>query len=166
MKEIKSNGFEEIIAQTIEEMKSEQGSSFLLEHVNLAELERRTGITRARLRRWKKNGFTFKCHKSEGKKAKYTILNGYTAYLDDLLGKGVTNSSVCLRRLQEIGYTGGLTTVKDYISSHKHLVPAKRQMVAPQGNRGRRFLTEAGEAYQMDWGFTKVQDHNGKPIRH
>jgi len=161
MKEIKSNGFEEIIAQTIEEMKSEQGSSFSLERVNLAELERRTGISRARLRRWKKNGFTFKSHSLEGKKAKYTILSGYTAYLDDLLRKGVTNSSVCLRRLKEIGYPGGLTTVKYYISSHKYLVPAKRQMVALQGNRGRRFITEAGEAYQMDWGFTKVHDHNG-----
>lgn len=161
MKEIKSNGFEEIIAQTIEEMKSEQGSSFSLERVNLAELERRTGISRARLRRWKKSGFSFKPHSLEGRKAKYTILSGYTVYLDDLLRKGVTNSSVCLRRLQEISYPGGLTTVKDYIASHKHLVPAKRQMVAPQGNRGRRFITEAGEAYQMDWGFTKVHDHNG-----
>ena len=47
----------EIIAQAIEEMKEVQGESFSLENVNLAELERRTGITRARLRRMKANGF-------------------------------------------------------------------------------------------------------------
>lgn len=161
MKEIKSNGFEEIIAQALEEMKSEQGNRFSLGQINLADLERRTGISRARLRRWKKNGFTLKSHAREGRKATHTILSGYTAYLDNLLCKGVTNSTVCLQRLQEIGYTGGLTTVKDYISAHKHLVPAKRQMAVPQGDRGRRFTTEAGEAYQMDWGFTKVQDNSG-----
>ena len=85
----------------------------------------------------------------------------HTAILDDLLGKGITNSSVCLERLQSVGFSGGLTTVKDYIASHKHLIPAKRQLVAPQGSRGRRFTTEPGEAYQMDWGFTKVVDYDG-----
>lgn len=53
MKEIKSNGLENIISQAIEEMKSEQGINFSLEKINLAELERRTGISRAKLRRLK-----------------------------------------------------------------------------------------------------------------
>ena len=160
MKEIKSNGLEDIISQAIEEMKSEQGNNFSLEKINLAELERRTGISRAKLRRLKENGFVFKPHALEGRKAPQTILTGYTAILDDLLRKGITNSSVCLERLQAVGFPGGLTTVKDYIASHKHLIPAKRQLVAPQGSRGRRFTTEPGEAYQMDWGFTKVVDYD------
>ena len=46
--------------------------------------------------------------------------------------------------------------MKRYIASHKHLIPAKRQQIAPQGNRGRRYTTGPGEAYQMDWGFTDV----------
>jgi len=46
-----------IIAQAIEEMKAEWGDTFSLEQVNLAELERRTGISRGKLRRLKKNGF-------------------------------------------------------------------------------------------------------------
>ena len=154
MKEIKSNGLENIISQAIEEMKSEQGDHFSLEKINLAELERRTGISRAKMRRFKKNGFVFKPHALEGRKAPRTILTGYTAILDDLLRKGITNSSVCLERLRAVGFSGGLTTVKDYIA-------AKRQLVAPQGSRGRRFTTEPGEAYQMDWGFTKVVDYDG-----
>lgn len=154
MKEIKSNGLENIISQAIEEMKSEQGDHFSLEKINLAELERRTGISRAKLRRFKENGFVFKPHALEGRKAPRTILTGYTAILDDLLRKGITNSSVCLERLRAVGFSGGLTTVKDYIA-------AKRQLVAPQGSRGRRFTTEPGEAYQMDWGFTKVVDYDG-----
>ena len=145
-------------------MKLEQGNHFSLEKINLAELERRTGISRAKLRRLKKNGFTPKPHGLEGRKAPHSILTGYTAILDDLLGKGITNSSVCLKRLQSVGFSGGLTTVKDYIASHKHLIPAKRQLVAPQGSRGRRFTTEPGEAYQMDWGFTKVVDYDGSEL--
>lgn len=161
MKEIKSNGLEDIISQAIEEMKSEQGHKFSLDKINLAELGRRTGVSRSKLQRLKANGFVFKSHALEGRKARQTILTGYTAMLDALLRKGITNSSVCLERLQAVGYPGGLTTVQDYIASHKHLVPAKRQLVAPQGNRGRRFTTEPGEAYQMDWGFTKVLDYDG-----
>ena len=54
MKETIGNGLDSIIAQAIEEMKAEQGAGFQPEHLNLAELERRTGISRARLRRLQK----------------------------------------------------------------------------------------------------------------
>ena len=57
MKEPSGNGYVPIIAQAIEEMKAAQGDSFSLEQINLAELERRTGISRGKLRRLKKNGF-------------------------------------------------------------------------------------------------------------
>ena len=78
----KNNGnglYIEIIAQAIEEMKEVQGESFSLENVNLAELERRTGITRARLRRMKANGFKSVPHGLTGKKADATVLNGYSS---------------------------------------------------------------------------------------
>ena len=64
--------------------------------------------------------------------------------------------------MQNNGYSGSLTTVKRYIASHRYLVPAKRQIATPQGNRGRRFTTEPGEAFQMDWGFVKAEDHDGQ----
>ena len=113
MKEIKSNGLEVIISQAIEEMKCEQGENFSLENINLAELGRRTGVSRAKLRRLKENGFVFKPHALEGRKAPQTILTSYTGILDDLLRKGITNSAVCLERLQAVGFPGGRTTVKD-----------------------------------------------------
>lgn len=72
MKENKSNGLDDIISQAIEEMKLEQGNHFSLEKINLAELERRTGISRAKLRRLKKNGFTPKPHGLEGRKAPHS----------------------------------------------------------------------------------------------
>ena len=146
----KHNDLTEILTQALNELKSEQGSNFCLEKVNLAELERRTGITRGKLRRLKDNGFVDKPHASTGRTSGKSLLTGFTGIIDDLLSKGVANSSVCYDRLCENGFKGGRTIVKDYISTHKHLMPAKRQIVAPQGNRGRRYTTEPGESYQMD----------------
>ena len=165
MKDKNSNGLDIIIAQAIDEMKAEQGSNFSLEQINLAELERRTGLSRGKLRKIQKDGFVVKPHGLLGRKAPQTVLTGYTGILDSLLSQGITNSNVCLERLQAVGFPGSLTTVKDYISSHKYLVPAKRQIVAPQGSRGRRFNTAPGEAYQMDWGFTNVVDYDGTEYR-
>ena len=161
----KNNDLTEIIAQVLNEMKSDLGDKFDPEHVNLAELGRRTGISRAKLRRIKDNGFVDTPHGRTGMKAESTVLSGYTGIIDSLLKKGVTNSSVCFDRLTENGYTGGLTSVKDYIAAHKDLVPPKRLIVAPQGNRGRRYITAPGESYQMDWGFVEVEDQNGNAYR-
>ena len=155
-------GLDEKVLQAIEEMKVEQGEHFSFEKLNLAELGRRTGVSRKKLRRLKKNGFTGNPHGAKGRKSSQTLLTGYTAVLDALLRKGVTNSSRCLEELQNNGYTGSLTTVKRYIASHRYLVPAKRQITTSQGNRGRRFTTEPGEAFQMDWGFVKAENHAGQ----
>ena len=101
--EEKNNDLNERIAQVLNEMKSELGDRFDLEKINLAEMERRTGISRSKLRRIKKNGFIDKPHGLTGRKSEVTVLTGYTGVLDDLLKKGVTNSSVCLDRLKEHG---------------------------------------------------------------
>jgi len=161
----KNNDLTEIIAQALNEMKSDLGDKFDLEKVNLAELERRTGISRGKLRRLKDNDFVDKPHGRTGSKAASTVLTGYTGILDALISKGVTNSSVCFDRLKENGYTGGLTSIKDYIAAHKHLIPAKRLIVAPQGNRGRRYSSVPGESYQMDWGFVEVETQAGVTYR-
>ena len=122
MNENKSNDLQTIITQVIEEMKSEQGDKFDLNKINLAEMERRTGLTRAQLRRIKTNRFLVVPHALTGRKATSTIISGYTGVIDDLLKKNVSNSEVILERIQEQGYTGSLTTVKRYISEHKDLM--------------------------------------------
>ena len=157
----KHNDLTEIIAQTLNEMKKEQGDKFDLDKINLAELERRTGITRAKLRRLKSTGFVDQPHALTGRKADNTLLTGFTGIIDTLLLKGITNSAVCYDRIKENGFQGGLTIVKDYITSHKELVPPKRQLVTPQGSRGQRYQTAPGESYQMDWGFVEVETPSG-----
>ena len=165
MNENKSNDLQSIITQAIEEMKSEQGSTFDLNKINLAELGRRTGLSRAQLRRLKKNGFRVTPHALTGRKADTTIITGYSGVVDALLQKGVTNSEVILERIQELGFSGSLSTVKRYINDHKDLIPPKRQAVASQGNRGRRYSSDAGESYQMDWGFVNVDTGHGDPYK-
>lgn len=161
MNHTKENGSADILTQVLEEMKQEQGNKFDLATVNLADLSRRTGITRKKLRRLKDLEFEDRPHALTGRKAAVTVISGYTGIIDDLLRKGVTNSSVCFDRITECGYNGCLTQVKKYISEHKDLVPAKRQQVSSQGNRGRRYSTAPGEAFQMDWGFVKVDAYDG-----
>ena len=157
MNEQERNDLQLTITHALQEMKAEAGTSFNPEKVNLAELERRTGITRKRLRKLKKDGFVVKPHGLSGVAKAATVLTGFTGIIDTLLARGVTNSSTIKDRLDEAGYKGGLTRVKDYIAAHKDLVPAKRQLAAPQGNRGKRYTSSPGESYQMDWGFVNVE---------
>ena len=154
-----------ILTQVLEDMKQEQGNSFSLDKVNLAELSRRTGISRKKLRRLKKNGFKEKPHGLSGRKAEVTVLTGFTGLIDDSLRKGVYNSAVIQERLEEAGYEGGISQIKNYMLAHKALLPAKRQIVSPQGNRGRRYSTGPGEAYQMDWGFVNVECVDGSEFQ-
>ena len=85
MKEPSGNGYVPIIAQAIEEMKAEWGDTFSLEQINLAELERRTGISRGKLRRLKKNGFQDSRRNGDSGKHKITKLTGYSGIIDTLL---------------------------------------------------------------------------------
>lgn len=161
----KHDGLQEILSQTLENMKREQGALFDLEKVNLAELERRTGISRQRLRSLKKNGFIIKPHGNTGRKKEGTVLSGFSGMMDELLRQGISNSSVIYERLAEAGYRGGQTRVKEYIAGHRDLLPPKRRIVEPQGNRGRRYQTEPGEAFQMDWGFAEAETGTGQVFK-
>ena len=153
------------LSQALELIKKREGENFQNEKVNLAELGRLTKISRAKLRRLKLNDFKEIEHGNKGKTAESNVLSGYEAVLNNFLKSNVKNSQVCFERLKELGYEGGLTTVKVYLAKHKNLVPAQRQTVSPQGNRGRRYSTEPGQCYQMDWGFVDVLAENGEIIR-
>ena len=96
MKKLYSNGFASSIAQAIEEMKAEQGDGFSLDRINLAELERRSGVSRWKLRRLKRNGFQNLPRSSKGRKHAATKLSGYTGIIGSLLRQGIKNSSVIL----------------------------------------------------------------------
>lgn len=159
--ETNDNDLQEIITQYLQDLKKQLGENYDSSKVNLAEMERITGISRGKLRKIKKDGFVVKPHGNAGKKAASTVLTGFTGVVDSLLQSGATNSSVIYDRIHELGYSGGVTTIKNYVSDHRELVPAKRCIVSPQGNRGRRYTTEPGECFQMDWGFVSIMTASG-----
>ena len=91
--EINRNDPLAIITQVLNDMQKEQGNDFDINTVNLAELERRTGLSRSRLRTLKSKGFKTATHGLSGRKAETTVLTGFTGVIDSMLKEGVTNSS-------------------------------------------------------------------------
>lgn len=59
--------------------------------MNLAELGRRTYLSRHKLRRPKKNVFVVLLNGNEGRKASSTVLKKITGLVDGLLTRNVTN---------------------------------------------------------------------------
>lgn len=93
MRGLNGNGLA-LSTQSIEEMKAEQREQFSLNHINKAELERCSGISRRKLRRFKRNGFRDLTRGTKGRKHAVTKPGGYTGLLDSLLRQGVKNSSI------------------------------------------------------------------------
>ena len=165
MNQKERNDLQATITQVLQEMEAVAGGKFDISKVNLAELQRRTGISRKKLRNLKKQGFVVKAHALTGRKHEKTKLTGYTDIVDQQLQAGNSNSSAIFDLLQANGYSGGVSQLKVYIKEHAHLLPAKRHIIAPPGNRGKRYSTEPGESYQMDWGFVNVECADGSVWR-
>ena len=62
------------LGQALQDMKMEQGEEFDPSAINLAELQRRTGISRAKLRRLKSNNFKDMPHALTGQKSVKTFI--------------------------------------------------------------------------------------------
>ena len=100
-----------ILSQVLEEMKQEKGAAFVLRDVNLSELERRTGISRKKLRNLRKTDFKEKPKGRKGMKNKTTVLSGFTGVIDDLLRRDVANSEVIYGDLYGLLQRAELRTV-------------------------------------------------------
>lgn len=161
------NGLDSIVSQAINKMKDEMGSDFNMDTLNLCELARRTGISRSKLRSWKRNNFSFVSPGPQigSCKSGKRVIDCYASLLDSLLKSNVSNSVVCLERLKQEGYSGSLSSVKRYIASHKGLIPPKHKKVEGLGRRARRYSTTPGHMYQMDWGFVHVDTYAGPILR-
>lgn len=79
-------------------------------------------------------------------------LDPYKADLDQLMDEGIFNCVVLLERIQDKGYTGKITLVRDYVQSRRppKTVPAVR-----------RYETTPGKQCQMDWGICSYIDPDG-----
>lgn len=83
-------GLQEIIDKAIEEMANEEGDGFDIDHLNLAEFSRRTGLTRSRARTLKAKGFKVTPHGRCGIRAGVIVITGFEGVVDAMLMEGVT----------------------------------------------------------------------------
>ena len=154
-----------IIEEAYEAMKEEGSSSYREGKPNIAELSRRTGLSRKVIQRLVSNGLEAKPHGNSGEKGYRAFDARQEELAEALMRSGVSNSAVILSRLKEIGYTGSGSTVKRYIRNHKDILPSQRELHAQKDRKIRRYETGPGEMYQMDWGFVKVEDTAGITYR-
>jgi transposase len=75
---------------------------------------------------------------------KPSLLEPFKPYIEERLAAGVWNAVVLTRELRELSYTGGYSTVKEYLQP-------KRE--AAQTGAVRRFETPPGRQAQVDWGY-------------
>ena len=73
MDEHERNDLQLTISQALQKMKEKAGDKFNIEKVNLAELQRLTGLSRKKLRNLKDNGFIVKPHGLAGRKKEDTV---------------------------------------------------------------------------------------------
>ncbi len=85
-------------------------------------------------------------------RTKGSKLDAFKPYLNELLSQGIFNCIVLLEKLQEKKYDGGITIVKDYVSSFRQ--PKSGKAVS-------RYETLPGKQAQMDWGILHYIDENG-----
>ena len=86
------------------------------------------------------------CHKG-------SKLDPYKSQLQAWMKQGIFNCEVLLERLQELGYDGGKSILKDYVHPYR---PA-RSAPAVQ-----RYETPNGKQAQMDWGICQYMDKEGQ----
>ena len=83
-------------------------------------------------------------------------LDRYTEYIDGRMADGLENCVVLHRELRELGYDGGYSILKGYVSP-------RRQRRQPEATM--RFETAPGEQAQVDWGSLSYIGADGKKRR-
>ena len=90
------------------------------------------------------------------RKRRASKLDPFTEYVDRRISEGLENCVVLHRELKALGYDGGYSMLKSYVSPRRR----RRQPEATV-----RFETAPGEQAQVDWGSLAYLDEGGKKHR-
>lgn len=80
--------------------------------------------------------------------ARRSKLDAFKPMVDQLLQEGVWNAKVILRQIQDQGYAGKITMLRDYIRPKRSLRPSRATV---------RFETPPGKQLQNDWGAIRTR---------
>ena len=111
------------------------------------------GIARNTVRRYLKSPEPMRPKIRPRRKSK---LDPYTEYVDRRMGEGLENCVVLHRELKSLGYEGGYSILKSYVSP-------RRRRRRPEATV--RFETAPGEQAQVDWGSLAYVGEDGKTRR-
>ena len=114
------------------------------------EIALRLGIARNTVRRYLN---TPEAVKPKPRQPRGSKLDAYTEYVDRRMAEGLENCVVLWRELQGLGYQGGYSLVKRYVS------PRRRRS---QVQATVRFETAPGEQAQVDWGSLAYVGEDGR----
>lgn len=123
-----------------------------LQGKSISEVARETGMSRNTVKKYLKDGE--QPHQLKGCK-KESKLDPYKAPVMELMGQGIYNAAVIFDRIRELGYSGGISILKDFI--HPLRPPA-----IVSGPAIRRFESKPGRQAQMDWGILKYRDRSDR----
>ncbi len=76
-------------------------------------------------------------------------LDPYKQQINMMISRGIFNCAVIMERIQEAGYDGGITIIKDYVQDKR---PPRNTPAV------RRYETLPGKQAQMDWGIVHYID--------
>jgi len=85
-----------------------------------------------------------------------SLLEQFKPFIHERLAAGIENCAILLRELEQRGYTGSYTILKDYVKPFRQRNQTQATM---------RFETEPGEQAQVDWGSVKYTTPDGKNHR-
>jgi transposase len=124
--------------------------AFQRQGLSISEIHRLTGFDRKTIRKYLRDTGRPRYGPRPPRPSKLTP---YTPYLAERLQAGVWNARVLLRELQERGYAGGYTILKDYLRPQRQ---AARTVAV------RRFETPPGHQAQVDWGLLGVLEQEAE----
>lgn len=116
---------------------------------SIRQIVRETGIARNTVRKYLRTEGLPERKKRSKRGSK---LDAFKPQLDSLLAQGIYNCEVLGERIRALGYTGGLTLIKDYVQP---LRPPRRTPAV------QRYETRPGEQAQVDWGIADYVDEHG-----
>lgn len=117
---------------------------------SIREIMRETGHSRNTIRKYlRAEGIP----EPNPRKKRASKLDPFKPQVDQYMSKGIFNCEVLLRLLRQHGYTGGITTLKDYVKPHR---PPK------QAPAVQRYETKPGQQAQVDWKICEYVDENGE----
>lgn len=116
---------------------------------SIREISTRLGLSRNTVRKYLRHP---EVPKAKPRPVGSSKLDPYAGYIQQRLADGIDNCVVLLRELQQQGYTGGYTILKDYVQPRR-----RRRQPSPTV----RFETEPGAQAQVDFGRFRYERPDG-----